>query len=61
MCTFSHETVWDERMTTIFRDVMQSQAADTPKIAIPIAFPALILWLLAPECDPIRLKHIRFF
>jgi TRAP-type C4-dicarboxylate transport system permease large subunit len=35
----------DERMSTIFRGVMPFVAADIVKIALLIAFPALILWL----------------
>jgi C4-dicarboxylate transporter DctM subunit len=35
----------DERMSTIFRGVLPFVAADLIKIAILIAFPALILWL----------------
>ncbi|MGD9925057.1 MAG: TRAP transporter large permease subunit, partial [Pseudorhodoplanes sp.] len=37
----------DERMSTIFRGVMPFVAADIVKIALLIAFPALILWLPA--------------
>jgi tripartite ATP-independent transporter DctM subunit len=37
----------DERMSTIFRGVLPFVAADMIKIALLIAFPALILWLPA--------------
>jgi len=35
----------DERMSTIFRGVMPFVVADLFKIALLVAFPALVLWL----------------